>query len=281
METVAEVVRTRADIAVAQRLGKVFGQRLRNWPGNDGPLFYRLLSRRSGSYEESRRLFQDLLRGLEAADRTPGLDRASWRTFSFSEPALELHAELDSALRLVALARSLPGGGVPVLNETDEVYGCAPLFDLLNPRARRGVIDLDGESRESRDVDRGGYLYEWLSRPSRPDDRVRWVDQRTAMTGFITLFADNLRTVVQFFTGPGSGYVEFKVTARYDDWQVESYTEYNYSPTVFGGKLTTPVSDRLRSGYYKFQGRQDGRLVKDPGTYIASPWHREASLTAF
>jgi hypothetical protein len=269
MRVIIDEIRTRQDIELAQTAGEMFGQRLRTWPDTSGRLAYSLL----GPRPVSRRLLREALNTLSVEDaRRPSWSRAT---------TTETLKDLDNALNLVAFSRASGFDGILVLNERDPVFGCFPLFDLFNPRAREALTEPEEERYDRRFIRTRRGLLQWVKRKAGSDERITWLDPHSATTGFMTLFADSLRSVIRYFNGSGTSHVRYTVHSRNEGYQLEYHPQFNFSPNVFGSNLTYRVSDTIRIGHYRFQGRRNGTLTADPGVYFAAPGHTEAELTAF
>ena len=80
------------------------------------------------------------------------------------------------------------------------------------------------------------------------------VSQREAVTGFMTLFADSLRAAMRAFASSNTSYITYTVHSKNSQYQLEYFPQCNYSPTLFGSTLTTPVVDKIKIGHYHFQG---------------------------
>jgi hypothetical protein len=272
--------RSPRDIARARELGHKYGRLL-----NDFPLTLRYWRpalnqlRGTGQFSLANALLRDLVSEVDGAEH----DRASaWR--STAAPALHVSARiqltghLESALRLLAFAREARLGGVLVAavdgerSQQDEL-GSVPLFDVFNPRARSilGRMDEDGPAS---DLDGYAGLRDWARRAASSDSRITLVPQREASTGFMTLFADSVRSIVSWFRDSNASYVDYEFNSNEPGGlQVQYHPQYFTSPVVFGPKLSTPVSQRILIGHYYFLGQppNGGRVIRDPTVFFASP----------
>jgi hypothetical protein len=133
-----------------------------------------------------------------------------------SSTRTRLTHHLATALRLLAFyqAINLDGVLVSVANTDEKValengLGVAPLFDIFNPRARAIVERSEGTAGVYEAVE-VGWLRQWARSAAQPDKGLAVISQQAASTGFMTLFVDSLRSVVQAFTsGNVSSSVDF------------------------------------------------------------------------
>jgi hypothetical protein len=226
----------------------------------------------------ARALLSDLVFDLSEVE----YDRATeWR--STRPPALDvstrlqLTAHLEDALRLLAFAREAKLGGVLVAVANGERalqngLGVAPLFDVFNPRARWMLGRMD-EDASAADLDDYADLRGWALRAVNSDGRVALVPQQEATTGFMTLFADSVRSIVRWFQNFNTSYVDYTFHSKKPGGlQVQYHPQYFTSPVVFGITLSTPVTQRVLIGPYHFLGQPPDRpLIRDPAVFIASP----------
>jgi hypothetical protein len=104
------------------------------------------------------------------------------------------------------------------------------------------------------------------------------------------LYSDDLRITMRsalggrfgrFGTGVTSSYVDFTVHCG-DGYQLDFHEQFNVSPRAFGGgKVTSPVSETILIGNYRFWGTRNGQATPDAGLYLASPSSRFAKLRSF
>ena len=201
--------------------------------------------------------------------------------------------DVQNVLRLFRTERTLEVNGLVVLlddigslaGDTETLAGATPV-DIFNPLALKSRWPVE----TSDDLNYAAHVLSrtkpdslaWRMAMTRvlPQLRSRQVDETTAARGFVTRLANSMLVLFR-------GYVEkqevdtlFTVHSG-DDYQVQTYQEYNYSPVVFGGKKSSPVTGRLRYGYYKFEGWKDGVLTPDEGRYLVSPHNTEATMRNF
>jgi hypothetical protein len=195
------------------------------------------------------------------------------------EATFELTTHISNLLRLMAFSQRIRLDGMLVFTADREAnpFRMAPVFDIFNPRARRGLHGQwdyhDLFRGAAHDSDFRGSIRE-IAAEFRSD--VAIIPEREAATGFMTLFADSLRAAMRAFRN--SSYVNYTVTTRKDDYQLEYYPQYYTSPEVFGSKLTSPVSQDVLIGHYRFRGWYQGQLTRDPGLYWAGPNNLGAHL---
>lgn len=280
--------RSPRDIVSARELGNKYGRLLNDFPLT--PRYWRPALnqlRGTGQYSFADALLRDLVSDVSELEH----DRATaWR--SAAAPSLhvsarvQLTAHLESALRLLAFAREARLGGVLVAaadgerSQQDELGG-TPLFDIFNPRAR-SILRMDEDGLAS---DLNGYagLRSWAMQAVRSDSRVALVPQREASTGFMTLFADSLRSIVSWFQNSNTSHVDYEFNSnRPGGLQVQYHPQYFTSPVVFGRKLSTPVSQRIVIGHYYFLGQPpNGPVVRDPTVFFASPSNNAGTTVRF
>jgi hypothetical protein len=162
-----------------------------------------------------------------------------------------LTSHLDTALRLLEFYPTIRFDGVLVsVANTDEKIalenglGVAPLFDIFNPRARAIVLGgLAAVYEPGDDVALG----DWARWAAQSDRGLEVMSQQAASIGFMTLFADSLRSVVQaFMSGNASSSVDFTFHSKPPGgYQVQYHPQYYTSPVVFGPNLSTPVTKKV------------------------------------
>ncbi len=160
---------------------------------------------------------------------------------------------------------------LPVLRTiTAAFYRANPMVDLSNRRTWRslGLPYLSGLT-QPRQQERGfrRLLTRDVQNSAFP---VEMVDRRSAINGFLQLYIESIRTIGKVGP-PDHENQQFTVHTHNHGYQLEYFPQYLYSPVVFGNVLSTPVSSRLATGHYCFQGWRNGTLIRDSGVYYAEP----------
>jgi hypothetical protein len=218
----------------------------------------------------ARELLRDILRGIER--------KSGARSALSIEVTDEFAEDLDKALRLIWFFRTIDIGGALVFKVAENEFGNFPLFDIFNPLARRSVSGQDEDAPLVEPRENWNDLIRWTNRFADRRDRIAVVDFRQALTGFMTLIADNLHAAAKAFANSGTSYLTYTVHANNSGYQLEYYPQYLFSPVVFGSTVTTPVSQRIKIGHYHFQGWRHNQLVQDSNLYFAAPGSTLAHL---
>lgn len=139
----------------------------------------------------------------------------------------------------------------------------------------------DPQLGRSFELDDRGDVYRWRRIAARaPFVRLR--PRQEAATTFFRLFTFNFwsaRRSINSSGGPAT--VNFTVDCKNSGYQLEYWPQFLYSPTVFGAKLTRPVSAVIPINHYHFQGWIGGAVTPDGGLYVADPNNNAAMLRAF
>jgi hypothetical protein len=200
-----------------------------------------------------------------------------------------LTSHLDTALRLLEFYPTIRFDGVLVsVANTDEKIalenglGVAPLFDIFNPRARAIVLGgLAAVYEPGDDVALG----DWARWAAQSDRGLEVMSQQAASIGFMTLFADSLRSVVQaFMSGNASSSVDFTFHSKPPGgYQVQYHPQYYTSPVVFGPNLSTPVTKKsVLAGNYHFLGQLGtAPAIRDPALYTVSSGSTSGTTNVF
>jgi hypothetical protein len=270
--------RSESDIALAHELGNKYGPRLQY------PLQFeraRATGQRTFAHELLADLVSDISDKLYAdgrLSRPPALDVSA---------RIQLTADLEDALRLLAFAREAELGGVLVSVADGEGtlqngLGVAPLFDIFNPRARWMLGQMDAYAPNA-DLDDHAKLRSWVLGAVNTVGDVALVPQRQATKGFMTLFADSIRSVANWFQNSNTSYVDYTFHSRSPGGlQVQYHPQYFNSPEVFGTTLSTPTTQRVRISHYHFLGKQrEGPVIRDPAVFFASPDTSVGNTLAF
>ena len=267
-----------ADAAFARRIGEEYGKRIID------PATRSRHTVRSGRDSHAGRLLSDFVAEVE---RDLGLSGRLLAGSSVRPPldgtaATDLTGQIDSALRLIAFWRAagLDGALVWIGDGDDAAQETPALFDVFNPLARRMLAD--GDYDPPQNFDDAAALRLWkLVQVKRFSGQLAIMPLDAASAAFTTLFAGNLRGAVRATRNAGTSYVDYTVNSKASGYQLEFHPQYNVSPVVFGGVLTTPVSQTILIGRYRFQGWLGSTLTRDGGVYFASPATPSATLRAF
>ncbi|MGE0865167.1 MAG: hypothetical protein AB7P34_14820 [Vicinamibacterales bacterium] len=215
----------------------------------------------------------------------------SRRSDSFVERGLPGEAErryenaVGNAIRTMSLSRRL--GGVPVL-VPDAGYGDTGLtvVDVFHPPAIRSLMLHKEAARVAAGIEPtmpGPESTEWptaLKRVLPGLGGIAVVDDRTAARGFMTSLLFNLRGVFkarQQQPEAPSCAADYTVNCR-DGFVLEWFEEFRYAPTMFGDRKSSPVSDFLECGYYRFQATDDTACIIDSGRHPNTPNRRSTIL---
>jgi hypothetical protein len=185
-----------------------------------------------------------------------------------------LEHEIALASRLLAAGRD----GVLVLKEAGNGFGLDVIVDVFNQSARRA---LSGWGQRNPGYSDDGpaappppgppLTREWIDDVQRGPAPVQLASEQEGSASFLTLFTDALRISA---TAPSSANSPPAYTANCNlrGWILESWPQFNYSPTRFGSVLTWPVTDTLpTSGNYMFQGLNGASVRQDPTPHYLGP----------
>ncbi|MEH2521989.1 hypothetical protein V1279_007562 [Bradyrhizobium sp. AZCC 1610] len=270
--------RSESDIALAHELGDKYGPRLQY------PLQFERV-RATGHYTFAHELLADLVSDVSdqlyadgRLSRLPALDVSA---------RIKLTADLEDALRVLAFGREAKLGGVlvSVADGKDALQnglGVAPLFDIFNPRARWMLGQMDAHAPNA-DLDDFAKLRTWVMGAVNTVGGVALVPQRQATKGFMTLFADSVHSVLNWFQNSNTSYVDYTFNSRSPGGlQVQYHPQHYTSPEVFGTTLSTPATQRVRIGHYHFLGKpREGPVIRDPAVFFASPNTSVGNTLAF
>jgi hypothetical protein len=109
----------------------------------------------------------------------------------------------------------------------------------------------------------------------RGEAPVGLANEHEATESFLTLFSDALRISA---TAPSSVTSQQVYTANCNlkGWILESWPQFNYSPTRFGNTVTWPVTDTIpTSGNYMFQGLKGTSIRQDSTPHYLGPSRRQ------
>lgn len=154
---------------------------------------------------------------------------------------------------------------VPTLTGLKTALGFNPVIDILDQRTVR-IMNLHAPGSIP---DKPSYS----SEAAESDPTIEMTDAGTARTGFIAMLAAMLHRLRHRASGPGgpSGQVDFTVFAGLTGYTLDWSPEFAIVWSRFGHETTSPVTDKLDSGNYFFQGRLDRRIKRDPTRHIVSP----------
>jgi hypothetical protein len=190
---------------------------------------------------------------------------------------------MRNLIRVISAGSKL--GGVPVLRTPEDRFRGLTLVDVFHPPTIASL-----RQRAASRIPAGAW-------PDGPPGSTRWlfglrrvlpgldavalVDERRAGAGLMTSFLSALRGIFQARdeqeqTQVGCG-ADFTVNSS-PGYALESFEECRYAPLVFGDRRSSPVTDRLQCGFYKFQATKDGTTIVDGGTHRVSPTRRSTLL---
>ena len=124
----------------------------------------------------------------------------------------------------------------------------------------------------------------WVGQAVPAVRSIEIVEEDRASRGFLTLFADSLRTAVRWWSTPSSSTLQANPFTVYsgNGYQLDYFPQFQYSPVAFaGGKKSSPVTDHVPSNHYKFEGWLNNTVTRDSGTYFAGPASHSAHLRSF
>lgn len=190
--------------------------------------------------------------------------------------------------RFVNLLR--PDGGavpqqLPMLRvSSDGIEQLVPI-DTANERAAQAVIARNRVTRiygsptpdsEAGNVDPEGW--------DQIAETVPFVDMRPvseAGRAFFNLFTISFWMGRRSAARTGQSMVNFTVDCSNHGYQLEYWPQFLFTPTVFGGNLTRPVSMLVPINHYHFQGWLNNVVTPDGGLYPADPTNTLVTLKAF
>jgi hypothetical protein len=191
---------------------------------------------------------------------------------------------VGNAIRTMSLSRRL--GGVPVL-AADAYDGAAGLtvVDVFHLPAIRSLMRHKGARVPAgfESTMPGPESTEWpsLLKTVLPGlGGVALVDDRTAGRGFLTSLLFNLRG---FLKARGEQPAAPSCAANYtvncsNGYVLEWFEEFRYAPFVFGDCRSSPVTDFLECGYYRFQATDGNICIIDRGRHPNTPNKRSTIL---
>jgi hypothetical protein len=209
---------------------------------------------------------------------------------TFIDPELDSPAAgryesaVGQAIRTMSLSRRL--GGVPVL-AADAYNGAAGLtvVDVFHRPAIRSLMRYR-ESRvpagfESTMPGPDSAAWPSLLRTVLPGlGGVALVDDRTAARGLVTSLLFNLRGFLKARaeepSAPSCG--DYYTVNCSNGYALEWFEEFRYAPTMFGDRRSSPVTDFLECGYYRFQATVGNVCVIDRGRHPNTPKKRSTFL---
>jgi hypothetical protein len=265
--------RSAADIDFARGVGNSFGPALSELTD-----FMNFFGRRTRANK--------LLRDVERAVRSYGGTAESQIAPGHSSKLTWTYrTDVENFLRLLWLEKALDLGGMPVLRDSsDEILGTTTV-DLLNPLAlsRLSIQSDAGNFRISEAIPARTNSSVWrrsVKQLIEMSNAVRRVDRTTVARGFVSLLADAMRALYRGYSQLGKVDTMFTVHSGHG-YQIRVYETLRYSPVVFGGNNSSPVTARLRFGHYRFEGIKGGALVSDSGTYPVSLYDTSATMADF
>lgn len=191
---------------------------------------------------------------------------------------------VGNTIRTISLSRTI--GGVPVLaadaNEGDAGLTVVDVFSLTairSLRRRTGArvppgFDPGMPGPESAD-------WPAVFKTILPGlGGVDLVDERTAGRGFMTSLLLNLRghfKAREEESGQAPCAGDFTVNCS-DGYALEWFEEFRYAPNVFGDRKSSPVTDYLDCGYYRFQATSGEMCIIDRGRHANTPNRRSTIL---
>lgn len=102
-----------------------------------------------------------------------------------------------------------------------------------------------------------------------------------AARNFFSLFTVSYWMGRRSVAKTGQSTVHFTVDCSQHGYQLEYWPQFLFTPTVFGGKLTRPVSATIPINHYHFQGWLNNAITPDGGLYPADANNTHAMLRAF
>jgi hypothetical protein len=181
----------------------------------------------------------------------------------------------------IALARRLfaaGDGGVLVLTQAGNGFGLDVIVNVFNESARRALASWGRRALDYRDDGPAALpppgpplTPEWIDDVERGPAPVRLASEQEGSASFLTLFSDALRISA---TAPSSAtpFQVYTANCNLKGWILESWPQFNYSPTRFGNVVTWPVTDTLPTGgNYMFQGLKGAAVRQDPTPHYLGP----------
>jgi hypothetical protein len=105
---------------------------------------------------------------------------------------------------------------------------------------------------------------EWINDVERGPAPVRLANEQEGSASFLTLFSDALR-ISAATSSPANPLLVYTANCNLRGWILESWQQFNFSPTQFGNVVTRPVTDTLpTSGNHMFQGLKGASVRQDP-----------------
>jgi hypothetical protein len=257
-------VRSLSDLDFARRIGQDYGERL-------------IRFRYPHSFDHlsgARRLMMDLLDEVK--------NEQGFKNFSVPPTIDELVDDLAFLLRLTDASRNF--GGMLIFKRPENPFRFFPLVDLFDRCTLRVIGREIEETPLVQQSVNNRELGQWSEDIVDHDqDRFAVISRQEAIIGFMTLFLDSLRAIVQTYSNSNTVYLNYTVHARNNGYSVDYYPQYRYRLRPFAnGKPTNPsVSDNIKIGHYYFEGVFNAQRVPDPTLFFAGPTKTNAYLRAF
>jgi hypothetical protein len=185
-----------------------------------------------------------------------------------------LEHEIALALRLLAAGQ----GSVLVLKQAGNGFGLDVIVDVFNESARRALSSWSGRALDDRDDGPAAQpppgpplTPEWIDDVQRGPAPVRLTSAQEGSASFLTLFSDALR-ISAITASSANPPLVYTANCNLKGWILESWQQFNYSPTRFGNMVTWPVTDTLpTSGNYMFQGLKGASVRQDTTPHYLGP----------
>lgn len=131
------------------------------------------------------------------------------------------------------------------------------------------------------------YLTADRATASPPEPFIVLVTPNSAASNFALGYASFVRALTGAAPNMPANYpshLHYTIRSKRSGFRVHSTPLYWMSPTVFGGKPTSPVSAYLTPGLYRFGGdhpSHSNRIIWDLGQHRVSPTNKSTSVTVF
>lgn len=177
--------------------------------------------------------------------------------------------------QILASIDSLPAYSIPTLTGLDTRLGFNPVINVAD---RYTVKSMGLDDPDRLVAETGDSRYSPEAADEHP--RIEMVSAEEATTGFIATLAAALRGWRTQRPSPrnSGGTIDYTVHSDLADYVLDCWPEYAVTRSRFGHVATSPVTDRLYSGHYFFEGRKGKRIETDPTRHLVASERTQTRL---
>lgn len=174
------------------------------------------------------------------------------------------------------------GGDFPVIGVANNDFNEPVPLDLRNPYSVSAAHKLHSD-RPEETFPLGAYRSPEAWR--RIADRSTTIELRPAREVAATFFGLLAMSVSEALSGllqRHSRHIKFTVDSQNSGYQLQYWPQYYFSPQVFGGNLTRPVTAHVARNVYCFMGtNRKGRVVYDQAAHRCDDKNTSTVIVAF